>query len=403
MSVKSQLKYKDQYCTEFVIRQIEALKKYFDISNSKRVYAFDWWCGRYYFLCEDKIYAVDFDYSFKESNKPVVASAYTATIKNHNIVDFKVVLEDDTTPRVEEFDCIKTYVAKKILTEKDVKLWYDSLVSVNEFVDVPHKKAIQFLQNYKKDTFNQGRYLFYAKRDNDLTWLYFVYAYDTKTKTELKIYVDSCFDTKFPEKLNQIYVQDLSGKLSPYQILQCKKAFFKYCKQECKELKAPNFYAMEFVKQCIQPIEKLKGWFASKAKCEDSDDFEICVDDVLMYDEKPYFLVRKKDKTKVAALDFYKPEYKSTKPYISGYNKFLHWDMDKEILKKLVKFLHKKYDYRNTDYYKRYGGKPTCNKEYTNWQKIIENYNENTVKNKEYYIKLPMDLSIPDYTKLAKE
>ena len=62
MSVKTELKYKDEYCTEFVLKQIETVKKYFGISKSKRVYALDRWCRREYFLCEDKIYVICFDY-----------------------------------------------------------------------------------------------------------------------------------------------------------------------------------------------------------------------------------------------------------------------------------------------------------------------------------------------------
>ena len=392
---------KDKYCTEFVLAQIETVKKYFSIPNSKWVYALDWWCDRYYFLCENKVYAVYFDYlGEKYPYKPVINSAYIITLKNGEIADFEVVKPDDTTPKFNEVRGVKFDITRKILTKEHVQLWLVSLCCVNEIVDVPHKKAIEFLQNYKKDTFNQGRYLFYAKRDNDYTWLYFIYAYDKRTKTELKIYVDCYIITTFPEKLSEIYVKDLSGKLSDYQILQCKKAFFEYCHKKCEELNALNFYALEFVKQCIQPIEIDRGWFVTRPSGEPSDDFEIWIDDVLGYDEKPYFLVRNKERTKIAALDFYKPEYKSTKPYVNAYTKFLHWDMDKETLEKLTIYLKKKYDYTKTIYYKQYGGKISHDKEYTHWQKVIEEYNGNTGKLNEKYDVLPLDLPIPDYTKI---
>ena len=137
-----------------------------------------------------------------------------------------------------------------------------------------------------------SHYLFHYTVDGNthgLTWLYFIYAYDLKAKAELKIYVDSYITTDFPEKLSEIYVKDLSGKLSKTQILQCKKAFFEYCRSKCEELNAPNFYALEFVKQCIQPIEKDRGWCITRPICEDFELGEIWLDDNLMYDEKPYF------------------------------------------------------------------------------------------------------------------
>ena len=402
MSIKTQLKHKDEYCTEFVIKHIETVKKYFGISSSKRVYALDWWYDRYYFLGGDKIYAVYFDYmGDKYPYEPVVNSAYIITLKDGKISDFQTVKPDDTTPRFEKIKGVKIYKTRKILTEEHFKLWYESPVQVNEFVDVPHSKAIEFLQNYKKDTFNQGRYLFYAKRDNDFAWLYFIYAYDLLTKTELKIYVDSYIYTDFPEKLNEIYVKDLSGELSDYQILQCKKAFFKYCRGKCEELNAPNFYALEFVKQCIQPIEKDRGWAVNRPFLWGSEFDNIWIDDTLRYDEKPYFMVCNNNQptiTKIAVLDFYKPEYKSTEPYINAFMKRNHWDIDRTTLERLVKFLKAPYGSSKltkiTSSNKDYGnGK-------TNWQRLIELYNENTAQYNKKYEKLPLDLPLPDYTKL---
>ena len=402
MKLKNRLKNKDEYCTKFVLKQIETVKKYFGISNSKRVYALDWWCDRYYFLCDDKVYAVYFEYENKDAYKPIVSSAYVITLKDGEVSDFKVIKPDDTTPKFNEVHGVKFDITRKILTKEHFGLWYSSPCRVNLFVDVPYSKAIEFLQNYKRDTFKTDRYLFYAKRDKDLTWKYFIYAFDLKTKTELKIYVDDWMDTDLPVKLSELYVKDLSGKLSDYQILQCKKSFFEYCRKNCEELNAPNFYALEFVKQCIQPIEKDRGWWIAKPWCETSDDFEVWIDDILGYDEKPYFLLRNKDRTRIAAIDFYKPEYKSTKPYISGYTKFLHWNIDKETLEKLDKFLHKPFDYRNTTYYKQHGGDFKYDENITNWHKIIKEYNRNTGSSHDDYIELPLDLPIPDYKKLLE-
>ena len=252
MLTKNDLKYKDIYCTDFVIAQINALKKYFDIPNSKRVYALGWWNDRYYFLCRNKIYAVYFDYLDKDKRPPhklVIHSVYIITLNNGTIADFEVIKPDDTTPKYRTVRNLKIDETRKILTKEFVEILYDSPARVNEYVNVPYKKAIEFLQNYKKTTFKTDRYLFYVKKDSDRAWLYFIYAYDLKTNAELKIYVDRFLKTDFPEKLSDIYVKDLSGKLSKYQILQCKKAFVKYCKQKCDELNAPNYYAYIVLKK----------------------------------------------------------------------------------------------------------------------------------------------------------
>ena len=221
MNIKKQLSHTDIYCTKFVLAQINAIKKYFGINKAKRVYSFDRWCNRNYFLCDNKIYVTDFDYLNDDAYKPIVKSAYVITLKDKNSFDFETVIPDDTTPKYRDFRGIKINETKKIYTIEDFKEWYNSPCCVNETVNVSYQKAIEFLQNYKKTSFSSNKYLFHVKRDSDLTWLYFIYAYDLKNKVELKIYVNSYIFTEIPEKLSDIYVKDLSGKLSDYQKLQC--------------------------------------------------------------------------------------------------------------------------------------------------------------------------------------
>lgn len=100
MGLKERLKYKDEYCTKFVLKQIDTVKKYFGISHSKRVFALDWWFDRYYFLCGDKVYAVYFDYIDNDPYKLVVNSAYVITLKNSEISNFEEIKPDDTTKRI---------------------------------------------------------------------------------------------------------------------------------------------------------------------------------------------------------------------------------------------------------------------------------------------------------------
>lgn len=417
MKFKQRLKYsKDEYCTEFVIKQIETVKKHFGIPNSKRVYALERWCRREYFLCDNKIYVMCFKY---EGDKypyiPIIESAYVVTLKNEKDFEFETVIPDDTTPKTYmAWQCIEVDCTQKLYTREDFLTWLDSPCRTTAEVNVTYRQVIKFLQNYKKDTFNQGRYLFYAKRDKDYTWTYFIYAYDLLTKTELKIYVDDYIQTEFPEKLSEIYVKDLSGKLSDYQILQCKKAFFKYCRGKCNELNVANFHALEFIKQCIQPIEIDRGWCIRKPFAGTFEFQNIWIDDYLLYDNSPYFVMTEGNNewlsTRACAIDFFKPEYKSREPYISGHYKSNFWELDKDTITRLVAFLKEPYDCtkdwtyaealkkNNTEVIKNMQ-KRAKNSIYTNWQRIISQYNENFYGRDE----LPLDLPMPDYTKLIKE
>ena len=136
MRLKDRLKYKDKYCTKFIIAQINAVKKYFNIPNSKRVYALGWWCDRDYFLCDNKVYAVYFDHTDNNPYKPKINSAYIITLKNEDVCNFEIIKTDDTTSKFEEIRGIKIDRTRKVLTTEHIKLWLDSPCCVNEFVNV---------------------------------------------------------------------------------------------------------------------------------------------------------------------------------------------------------------------------------------------------------------------------
>ena len=139
---------------------------------------------------------------------------------NEDDIEFETIIPDDTTPKTTmHWGCIEVDCTQKLYTKEEFLTWLDSPSRTTAEVSVTYRQAIKFLQNYKKDSFHDDRYLFYVKRDKDYTFTYFIYAYDLKTNEELKIYVDDYRNTKFPEKLNEIYIKDLSGKLSNYQKL----------------------------------------------------------------------------------------------------------------------------------------------------------------------------------------
>ena len=388
---------KDKYCTKFTSKQISLIKKYFKIKPNKRVFAFYSWCKREYFLCDNKVFICRFNYNKKE--ELIFESLYVVTLKNKDVIEFKTIIPDDTTPKFKEFRGVKIDRTNKIYTKEEFLAWLDSPCTTTDSVNITFYRAIKFLNSYKKDTFKSENYLFYVKRDNDTTSADYFYAYDIKNKTEMKLYINPYFGEIAPWLSAHIMIQDLSGKISEYQKLKCRKKFIEFIKKPCKELGANNYFALEFVKQCIQPIEKDRGWFSMKVFAGDFEFSNIWVDDFNIYDGKPYFIITEdKDEwlsKKVAVVDMLKPDYKSKEAYISDHYKRNHWEMDDKTIKKLTDFLKAPFDYKKTYWYKKSKHPFEDETIKTNWQWLISQYNDNmfgTGKNE-----LPLDLPMPDY------
>lgn len=400
-TLKDLKKYKDEYCTKLLLSFADIVKHKCKIPSSKRMFIFNGWNGREYFLCGDKVYIADF--ACKKNEKPILTSLYVVTLKNEEVVNFETIIPDDTTPIFKEFYGTKIDKTKKLYTKEDFLVWYNSPCEINEFVDVSYKTAIEFLQNYSKTTFKTDRYLFYAKRDKDFSWCFFIYAKDLKTGADLKIYTLGGLESYFPDNPRKVFIEDLSGELSKYQLNKCKKDFMEFCNQDCIELGVKNFWALDFVKQCIQPVEKDHGWFICWVFEGEFEFDNVWVDDFLGYDKKPYFLVsdKKRKLTKIAAIDFFEPKYKSIDIYKSGTFKRNHWDIDKETLEKLIEFLKAPYVYENAYFYKKHKEKGVEDDIITNWQFLIQRYNDNTgeIHNES----LPLDLPMPDYMNLINK
>ncbi len=414
MKLEDLKQHKDKYCTKYTIEKINLIKKYFKIKSNKRVFAFYIWCRREYFLCDNKVYIVCFDW---KNNNIAFESLYVATLKNGNVINFETIIPDDTTPKTKIYwDCIEVDCKNKLYTKEEFLTWLNSPCTTTEMVDVTYKQAIKFLQNYKKDTFKTDNYLFYIKRDKDYTWADNFYAYDIKNQAEMKLYFNSYIDTFLPVKSKDIFVEDLSGKLSEFQLRKCKKEFMTFMKEICPELNIENFYALEFVKQCIQPIEKDRGWGVRKPFIGNFEFQNIWIDDFKIYDMKPYFVITEGNNewlsTKACAIDFLKPEYKSKEPYINGYYKRNHWELDDRTIKRLVEFLKAPFDYKKDIGYLIAKKKQSAEKLKkiqdnwknseikTNWQWLISEYNANLSDGDE---ELPLDLAMPDYTLLNKK
>ena len=212
MKLEELKKHKDKYCTDFTAKQIGLIKKYFNIKPNKRVFTFYRWCGREYFLCENTVYIATFGVDDKK--ELIFTSLYAVILTKE--VDLQEIISDNG---VEKY------------TKEDFMDWLDSPCTTTEMVDISFKEAIKFLQNYRKSTFKTENYLYYVKRDNDYTWTDNFYAYNLKHSAELKIYIKPYLQTFLPDGIKDIFVEDLSGKLSKNQILECKKDFLAFQKK----------------------------------------------------------------------------------------------------------------------------------------------------------------------------
>ena len=158
------------------------------------------------------------------------------------------------------------------------------------------------------------------------------------------------------------------------------------------------------------------GWCIRKPFAGTFEFQNIWIDDELFYDGKPYFVMTEGDEewlsTRACAIDLFKPEYKSREPYISGYYKSNFWELDKDTITRLVKFLKAPYDYKKDFRYKIAEKKHSVEKlkeiqknweenfePMINWQWLISEYNQNFYDRDE----LPLDLPMPDYTKLGEK
>jgi len=60
--------------------------------------------------------------------------------------------------------------------------------------------------------------------------------------------------TVMPENSCDVLIYDKTGKMTKYQISKLKKSFMDFIQGECTQLKVNNFFALELVKQAIQPL-----------------------------------------------------------------------------------------------------------------------------------------------------
>lgn len=412
MNLKSIKKTKDseKNFAEFVFKTIDLLKEIVCIKDT--VYYLGYKKSLLYFLSSKTVYVLSVDMKYSNDENILLE-----TIKIDSLYSIKFLNKSLESESDIEFT---TLVSGKVTyTPKDFLDWVTSPCDINIEIDVPFFDVIRFLNIYTKETFKTKRYIFYSKRDDDYSYIMNFYAYDKKTKAEMKLYVQDCWDEnrkefRIPNSFTEITVEVLSGSVSSYQKRDCKLEFLKLANQVYDNgIIAENYYwLMELVKLTIQPQESTSGWAIHRCFAGEDIPFKnIWVDDYFDSDEEPYFFITDSDYTwdtkKVATINFKSATYHSTGFYKQGKIKLKKWELEKDYLKKLTDFL--KSPAKIDDSRKTFYGDWVK----TNWDMLIFEYNHNTAcwynkkispdkdKNIPSDIEaLPFGLPIPDYTQI---
>ena len=413
-------KSKDTHLTKFVFKQIELIIEILEIPKNTRVY----------FLG----YSREFNY-FLYKNKVIISSwNCERDIKQDYIVDTMEITDLYTIalPREEypytnnwvEFRTIKQTTNSHGVGKFMGMCTYPSIITVE--VDSPYYKVIKFLQSYNLKTFKTDNFLFYPKKDNEFCYTLNFYAKDLKNNIELKLYVpDKVVEQENgewkvipPKTTYDILIDDLGNNISNYQKLKCKKEFLKLANQYCAELDTKIFYALELVKQTIQPVEYIYGWQVHRVFCGKHKFSQIWVADFMLNSKKgreqPYFMITDYPLfgkiTKVDCLDIKTATYHKARIkgniYKQGIVKFKNWKLDKEYIKELMEFLKSPAEINEycTNFFKKHVT--------TNWQQLIFMYNHNTAEwgwddeilpPDEAKGQISFDLPIPNYMELLND
>lgn len=401
---------------KFYFRLMELIKSTCNIPQPENMFYFGWvyYLGNV-FLCSGKIYIARTDKDGYFIDEDAANSV--------KLTDLRVITLLKDYPKSEKDIVVKTILSGEDFKVEDFLFWADSPCDINTAIDAPFYEIIKFLNGYKRDLFQTERYIFYPKKDDDYNFTTSFYAYDKKSKKEIKLYTfdfwadDKCIP---PQKLRNIVVDDLSENLSDYQKRQCKRAFLKLANEKNKKFNVENYWVMELIKYALQPYFRLQEWSLHRVFCRQGKFSNLWVYDFPKENEEPFFIYVDERFKEVTAFKFKSAEFYAEKIYKKGDVKVKCFEPDIQFLKEMTDFLNapseraKKSSCDGTYYeaYKKYVK--------TNWQQLIFEYNHNSAgwgwcengfdippeKDSDRLSDapaLPFDLPLPDYTKLAKD
>lgn len=380
---------------------------------------------RIYFLC----YSREFNY-FLYKNK-VIISSWNCERDEHKdfivdtmrITDLFVITMLKEYPKSDNDIIFETIIqGENSYTIEHFLNWIDMPSTINVDVDMPYYKIIEFLQSYNLKAFKTDNFIFYSKKDDEFCYTLNFYAKDIKNNIELKLYVpyksaeqeNGEWKTIPPQKVYDILIDDLGNNISNYQKLKYKKEFLKFANGYCNKLDTKNFFALELVKQTIQPVEYDSGWAVCRVFAGKNKFNNIWISDFMLKDEQPYFMITDNslswNTAKIACIDIKTATYHKARIkgniYKQGIVKFKNWKLDKEHIKELVEFLKSPAEINEycTDFFKKYVT--------TNWQQLIFMYNHNTAEwgwddeilpTDEIKGQIAFDTPIPNYMKLLED
>ncbi len=400
---------------ELISKTIELIKAEFEINlRYHNLFFLCWYNSAMVFLYQNTVVIAAVEYEIDIKSKPRYDTAYLSELYTIKLLkDYPKTKEDIEFKTVLNKSGVHWFKPEIFLN------WIDEPSEITEVIDNPYYEVIRYLQHYNKNTFSDSKYLFYPKADGDSNFILNLYAYDKKTKTEVKIYIPDIWNDTEKAYIPPVRPQDIAidGSISNYQKLQIKKAFIKLANEQNEYFNVKNFWALELLKLTIQPVDILHEWSCHRCFSGNSKFNNIWVYDCPKANEEPYFFITDspwiQDTAKIAVLNFKNPTYHSKGIYKSGNVKRKGWVLDETYIKELMEFLNSPSD--RTDSYNGY-------KKYvkTNWQQLIFEYNHNTAgwgwsetgfnippeKDTQRFSDieaLPFCISIPDYTQLLND
>ena len=426
MKLKEIKSKKDTYLTKYVFKQMELIKKHFNLPKNTHMFYLGYYNWREYLLCKDTVFVISWDADLIDDE------VNSETMSFREFYSIKLLKSFPKTPKDVEWTEINDIIDHKLeyypkYCVNDFLIWLTQPCNLTDNVDIPYYRVIELLNNYKTSDFTYGDYNFYAKRDKDFSCTSNIYAKNLKTNNVVKLYFpykvveveEHVWELMPPDNPRDIVLDDLSGKLNNYQKLKIKRAYLEYLKQYNEDFKSTIHYVLEMLKQAVLPVEIHCGIgthriFTGRDENNKPNKFNnVWVNDFPHIKEEPAFFLTDSTyfqlTTKIAFLNLKSATYHTKGIYKQGNYKRNHWELDKEYLKDFVEFL--KSPVEDSPY--RY----PLHKKYvkTNWQHLIYEYNHNTAgwgwddtdlppecdTNRLNTIEaLPFDLPIPDYTKV---
>ena len=399
----------DTEFTKYVFREIDLIKEKCCISHNIPIYFLGYFYFAQIFLCSGKIYCANVGMEYAENREPIVDTMVLTELYEITLLkDYPITIDDI------EVKTIITNENPNFSIDKFL-FWIDEPCDINSEIDSPYYQIIQFLNALNKETFLTGRYCFYSKRDEDFNFILNLYAYDKKTKTEVKIYIPDIWNEEENAYIPPVKSQNITidGSISNYQKLRIKKAFIKLANEQNEYFNVKNFWVMEIAKLAVQPVKVLHEWSMHRCFCDEKFN-NIWVYDFPDVNEEPSFMLINKHFTQAAVISFKEPKYLFKGIYKREMAKAKLWNLDEQTIKELIEFLNAPSKRAESEFYTGY-------RKYvkTNWQQLIFEYNHNTAgwgwsengfnippeKDTERYSDveaLPFDLPIPDYIKLLE-